>query len=136
MPTHAVLVHLPIGLWTFGTLILCIAVIGPHSSYRQPAWIILLIATIAAIASASTGQSDLMRLNPSGQSLFVQHQRWGNALPWLMGTTLVLRIHTQLARKNVPETWWTIPCILITASLWWTAYLGTWALFQGALRLT
>lgn len=126
MPWHPFLVHFPIAGWFLGCLLLWLALVLKRPPLREGAWWCLLVAGVAAIAAAVSGQDALQELAGETHPDLLQHRDLGNLLPWLMGALLLLKGHTLLARKTfkVPEWVWLMATTGICVLTFYVAHLG------------
>lgn len=106
VPIHPFLVHLPIGGWLIGTLLLWIGVFRPKKEWLNAAWCCLLLGAIASIPAALTGQADIANYEGPIYIEVARHRMIGNLLPWVMIGVVLLKAHVTF-RKNSkkPPEW-------------------------------
>ena len=126
MPLHPFLVHFPIAAWLLGSLWLVVAAFAKRTEWAKAGWVLLTTAGIIALPAVLSGQQEYSALAHHGLDALERHRDLGNLLPWLMLTTLALKLHLSLIGKDRGQfPWpWCIVALAITALLLYTAWLG------------
>lgn len=126
IPLHPALVHFPVALWVFGSLILLLDWFLKREWLEKSAWLNLAVGFLSSIPAVVTGQNDLVKWVEKGGEVLEKHQDLGNSLPWLMGLVIVFKAHATFGKRkvNLPKGVWVIAALIIAGIILYEAHLG------------
>ena len=117
VPWHPFLVHLPIGGWLMGTLLLWMGILSRRRDWCQLSWICLALAAVASIPAVLAGQADLAEYSGPLYIEVKRHRDLGNLLPWLMCGLVLLNAHFTFRKKGANVSQWPMVILATLVSI-------------------
>lgn len=123
---HPFLVHLPIGGWLLGCLLLWIGVWSRRRDWSQFAWVCLGLAALASIPAVLAGQADLADYAGPLYIEVERHRKLGNLLPWLMCGLVLIQAHLTFRKTGKKNRHWPMAVLasLVSILIIYTGLLG------------